>query len=645
MLGRNKRSLPSGTHASNASLRSGEIDLAGIGSTGEAELRLARLLTMIAAAIAIFVAVGAPLAYYLLSEKAESKETAIAARLHASFITFAINNASGDWRTQVDGLIASELAPTLFPEERLVLDSVGKQVDRFGPMLTGPFIIEGDANLLNADGPLGQVVVRRSLAPLLGPTLFVALLSIALGCAIYASLRLLPLRALRRTIVALNRTEALARQQAEENLKIVFENAADGIVVAQPDGTILSCNPSTSKLLGLSEDRLKGQRLQRIFGVPINVQTTSRDLSLQFEVNFCTSEGIERSIEVTMSESSPMGQSQRIAILRDVTERRQAAQRLTQLANFDSLTGLPNRSRFRERLRQAIDRRNQEPTLSALMFLDLDRFKTINDSLGHDFGDQLLQRVAQRLRACLRPIDYAATTHLPDSESFGVYHLGGDEFTVLVESLPDLEAARAVAKRILGVLEEPLQIGIHEMFISVSIGIALIDTEDIDLDVLIKRADLAMYRSKSLGRNTFTFFTEDLNEVVSKLHAMETGLRNALDRDEFRIVYQPKLELSTGTVSGVEALLRWDGPLGAIGPDQFIPVLEETGLIVPVGIWVLRQACSQLMLWKSQGIENISMAVNLSARQFRQHDLMDQIEAIIKETKIPRGALMDRKNG
>ena len=340
-----------------------------------------------------------------------------------------------------------------------------------------------------------------------------------------------------------------------------------------------------------------------------------------------------------MSESHASGKSRRIAILRDITERHQAQERLTHMANYDSLTGLPNRSLFRSRLEATIARCKSRRQMAALMYLDLDRFKTINDSLGHDFGDQLLKLVSTALNKCLRQSDFI--THYSNREDdVGVYRLGGDEFTVLVENLPNLMVTEEIAKRILAALSEPFQVGVHQLFISVSIGITIMPKYSDDLDVLIKQADLAMYRSKSSGRDTYTFFSKDLEDVVSEQHELQTCLRYALERNEFSIVYQPKADLKTGTVCGVEALLRWNRP-GAdpVGPDKFIPILEETGLIVPVGMWVMREACLQLMRWRAEGMNNLTMAVNLSARQFRQHDLLKEIQQIIYETGVPQGFL------
>jgi diguanylate cyclase len=290
-----------------------------------------------------------------------------------------------------------------------------------------------------------------------------------------------------------------------------------------------------------------------------------------------------------------------------------------------------------------MDQADEKTQTFALMFLDLDRFKTINDSLGHEFGDRLLQLVASELASCLRENDFV-TRYTDHANDVGVYRLGGDEFTVLIENMPNREAIESIANRILNTLSQPFQVGIHQLFISASIGITVYPQSEthVELETLIKQADLAMYQSKANGRNTFSFFTNELQLIAKEQHSLETNLRHALDRNEYKLVYQPKANLITGQIVGVEALLRWCPSGGReIGPDKFIPILEESGLIVPVGMWVMRTACEQLEKWKAAdaGLNDLTMAVNLSARQFRQADLISQVAKILEETNVASGKL------
>lgn len=326
-----------------------------------------------------------------------------------------------------------------------------------------------------------------------------------------------------------------------------------------------------------------------------------------------------------------LSENLREAHRREIQERQANEEQLTRLASYDGLTGLPNRSLFRDRLQQAIARSRRSSRPLALMFLDIDRFKVINDSLGHDVGDQLLVAMSRVLGECLRDSDslVRGTEVVSGSE---VFRLGGDEFMVLAEDVNGIAAA-AMARRILGALARPVVVDGNELFITASIGITLTGNNAVDLDGLIKQADMAMYRSKELGRDTFCFYEERMDLEATHRHELEVNLRQALDRGEFRLHYQPKAELHTGRVVGVEALLRWQPP-GAplVAPDRFIAVLEETGLIVPVGAWVFREACRQMVAWQRAGMRALQVAVNVSARQLRDPGLVQDITRVLAET-------------
>jgi diguanylate cyclase (GGDEF)-like protein len=317
---------------------------------------------------------------------------------------------------------------------------------------------------------------------------------------------------------------------------------------------------------------------------------------------------------------------------REISERSTSEERLTRMANYDGLTGLPNRTLFRDRLQRAIKRSRRSLRPLALMFLDIDRFKHINDSLGHEVGDQLLVEVSKVLTACLRGSDSIARDG-PPAQAEEVFRLGGDEFMILAEDVAGTEVVADIARRILSVLARQFNVGEHELFISASIGITMLCDANVDLDGLVKQADMAMYRSKELGRDTYCFFDDKMNQAASERHRLEVCLRHALERGEFQLHYQPKADMQTGRVTGVEALLRWK-PEGEpmVGPDRFITVLEETGLIVPVGAWVFSQACGQVMKWQRAGMRPLQLAVNVSARQFHHHDLVAQIADVLDET-------------
>jgi diguanylate cyclase (GGDEF)-like protein/PAS domain S-box-containing protein len=315
-----------------------------------------------------------------------------------------------------------------------------------------------------------------------------------------------------------------------------------------------------------------------------------------------------------------------VSVMREATERKQAEEQLRRNAFHDSLTGLPNRLMFMERLAQTVDYIQQDPGFQfALLFLDLDRFKVINDSLGHLIGDQLLVAIARRLESCLHRSDLVA-------------RLGGDEFTILLEDIHDVGEATKVADRIHRALAQPFNLSGHEVFTSVSIGIAMSSSMDLTrAEDLLRGADIAMYRAKAQGKSCHEVFTNEMHQNVVMLMEMENDLRRAIERQEFRLFYQPIVSLSSGRVAGFEALVRWYHPeKGYIAPGEFIALAEETGLIIPLGHWVLHEACTQLRNWQVKFSHHLplSVSVNLSSRQFTQPNLPEQIGAILESTRL-----------
>ncbi|MDT7042189.1 EAL domain-containing protein [Candidatus Nitronereus thalassa] len=305
-------------------------------------------------------------------------------------------------------------------------------------------------------------------------------------------------------------------------------------------------------------------------------------------------------------------------------ERKRAEERMAYLAQYDSLTGLANRSLFKELLSLALARAERNGKHVALMFLDLDRFKVINDSLGHDGGDQVLKVIAERLRSRMRKSDTVA-------------RLGGDEFTVILEDIGTVQDASNVAQELLQIVAQPVMVQDQELFVTPSIGIAIYPQYGKDPETLIKNADMAMYRAKRQGRNAYRFYTTTMesNGKASQHLAMETRLRHALDREEFLLHYQPLIDMKSGRVISLEALLRWCHPeRGIILPDEFIPMAEENGMIVPIGEWVLSTACRQNKEWQESGLPLTSVSVNLSARQFRQKLFVGKVASILAESRL-----------
>ncbi len=303
-------------------------------------------------------------------------------------------------------------------------------------------------------------------------------------------------------------------------------------------------------------------------------------------------------------------------------QRRLAEDQLRFIATHDPLTELPNRAMFNERLRHALHQGVRYNRGLAVMFIDIDRFKVVNDSLGHGAGDRLLQTCAKRLTECLRESDIVA-------------RLGGDEFVVMIENFTGPRDAIAVAQKILQDLAKPFFVDGQEFLMSASIGISTFPDDGADVETLVKNADIAMYRAKDQGRNNYQFYSAQMNKHTFERLAMESSLRRAVERNEFLLHYQPKLDLRTGAIAGVEALIRWKHPdWGMVSPAQFIPLAEETGLIVQIGEWVLKTACEQSRQWRDQGIPGVRVAVNLSARQFAQKSLLQDVARIIAESGL-----------
>jgi diguanylate cyclase (GGDEF)-like protein len=318
------------------------------------------------------------------------------------------------------------------------------------------------------------------------------------------------------------------------------------------------------------------------------------------------------------------------AIIQNISERVMYEKRLARLAYYDSLTGLPNRRLFHERLGRALTRAKRNEKLVAILFLDLDHFKDINDTLGHHIGDLLLQETAKRLTALIREDDTVA-------------RLGGDEFTVVLENISVVTEAEAVANKILQALSQPLLLGTEEIYVTASIGITYYPLDDSEIEKLIMNADGAMYQAKAHGRNTFEVYTAKLRTEAAQRLAMDIALRKAISatdfllhyQPEFILHYQPEIDQYTGEVVSVEALVRWQHPeLGLLGPDSFIPLSEETGLIDAIGEWVLRAACKPATSWRAAGLPTFNVAVNVSALQLQNRDFVDMVAKILEETGL-----------
>ncbi|NIR50566.1 EAL domain-containing protein, partial [candidate division KSB1 bacterium] len=309
-------------------------------------------------------------------------------------------------------------------------------------------------------------------------------------------------------------------------------------------------------------------------------------------------------------------------ICRDISARKKAQEQLYFMAHHDQLTSLPNRLFFADRLRQAQAMAKRQKGLCGILYLDLDRFKIINDTLGHAIGDILLQEVAKRLRSCVREVDTVA-------------RIGGDEFSIVLVNLTNAVDAESVAGKILKALAKPVQADEHELFITTSIGISLYPSHDDDAESLLKKADAAMYQAKALGRNNYQVYDPAMDLDTERRMSLENGLRRAIEHDEFRIFYQPKIDAKSEKITALEALIRWEHPeMGTLSPAEFIALAEETGLIIPIGEWVLRRACEDNKRWQDEGLDKVRVAVNLSGYQLQARNFVESVDAILEETGL-----------
>jgi diguanylate cyclase (GGDEF)-like protein len=314
-------------------------------------------------------------------------------------------------------------------------------------------------------------------------------------------------------------------------------------------------------------------------------------------------------------------------VARDISERKRAEEIINFQLYHDLLTNLPNRALFRDRLNLAISQARRQDTQLAVMFLDMDRFKVINDSLGHLAGDQLLQAVAGRLTTCLRDSDTLA-------------RVGGDEFNLLIPDITGREDAVMIVSKIFDQLKQPVELEGHEVFVSFSIGIALFPQDGASMEVLVKNADMAMYHTKSHGKNGYEFFSDNMKGLFQQQLSMENGIRRALEENQFELFYQPQVEVNSGRVCGLEALLRWHHPeRGLMLPDDFVPLSEESQLIIRIGNWVLEAACSELKKWIKTGLDDIILAVNISAAQLQQQGFVKGILEALKRHGVPGNRL------
>jgi diguanylate cyclase (GGDEF)-like protein/PAS domain S-box-containing protein len=416
----------------------------------------------------------------------------------------------------------------------------------------------------------------------------------------------------------------------------VLDSALEAVAVLDQDGRIQTVNPTFSFITGYSAEEARDRSPEFLYTPGRNGPDCFKRIwkRLQAEGRWSgeiwsrRKDGEIHPQWLTLNAVREAGAARYVALFQDLSEAKRTEARLRYLSQYDMLTGLPNRALLKDRLEQAMARAKRNGTAVGLLCVDVDNFKTVNESLGHGVGDQILQGLAERLESCLRQED---TVSRP----------GGDEFALVLGDVAKLDAAQAVALRVQQALAEPFMAEGHELYVSVSMGLSIYPNDTLDAETLLKNAEMAMYRAKEQGRGSYRMFTVNMNQRVNRRLEVESLLRKAIENKEFRVHYQPRVELASGRVLGAEALVRWQRPgVGLVPPAEFIPLAEETGLIVPIGEWVLLKACRQAQIWRQSGHDDLCISVNISARQLLwQHDVVMMVESSLVSSGLPSRAL------
>lgn len=591
---------------------------------------ISRMTTMLAGLMAIAITITVPAGYFAVSYQ---------------YVLGSLDAQAGTSAESISRLVMSNPTMWIYEKERLseLLDRHPHdrmhQVKRIHD-LSGTIVAESQNSVkiktpmvtrrqpvYDATSVVATIEVARSLAPLLWKTAIVSFLSMLAGLLVFSILRILPLRAVKRAYHSL--------EESERKCRSLYETMNEGVALLRINYDdygvpstfcIEDVNHACQELLNLSQEALVGKDGTEIFGArvadyfPEILRAASTGEAFSFDIERPQQNQL---LHVAVFFPKP---GTFAFLLEDVTQRKVTEEQIRRLAYYDSLTGLPNRSLLLDRLNQAVTKAMREQSKVALLFLDLDRFKVINDTLGHAQGDQLLVQVSKRLRQVLRSSDTLA-------------RIGGDEFVIIISyQLQDINIAH-LAQHLIDSITAAYEINGRDVYTSASIGIAVFPEDGADCDSLLRCADMAMYAAKDGGRRSFHFYSEEMNRKAHARLELETNLRHALEKDEFFLEYQPIINASNGEFIGAEALLRWESATGRIMPDMFIPVAEESGFILPLGEWVLRTACRKIKEWREAGLPDFRISVNVSGRQFCQHNFTETVCAIIKETGVDPSCL------
>lgn len=598
--------------------------------------------------VALTTAISGPAGYLFVGYMNQARIVAVSAQHNAEKFSRYIASNPEVWKREPSRLLEMfDLAPYGHdPMHQRVVDAGGVTVINDGKSASWPTLTRVET-IRVAGEEVAWLEMQLSLRPLLGEVGLVALFAFALGFAVYFAVRVLPMKALDRAFGELEASNnafaslngELARQNAllqqrEEELKLknmrfdaALNHMSQGLCMFDGEKRLVVANQRYARMYGLDDDLVRPgtafadiikHRIDNGVYAGAHPEDYIRE-RLAAVVEGKASTKIQELTDgrVVAIAHRPIADGGWVATHEDITERRQIQDRIAHMAHHDALTDLANRVLLKERMEHALSSVRRGENL-AVLCLDLDRFKCINDSLGHPVGDELLKGVADRLRGCVRECDTIA-------------RLGGDEFAILQSSKDQPRDATVLAHRICQVIAAPFELNDHQVVVDASIGIAVAPGDGDDADQLLKNADLALYRAKGEGRSTYRFFEPEMDARMKERRTLETDLRRALTQGEFELYYQPLVNLEHNQVSGFEALLRWHHPTrGMVSPADFIPIAEEIGLIIPLGEWVLRQACAEAAQWP----DDIKVAVNLSPNQFKSKNLVQIVVSALASSGL-----------
>jgi diguanylate cyclase (GGDEF)-like protein/PAS domain S-box-containing protein len=595
------------------------------------QVSLRRLVGTIGLSVAITTAVVVPFGFFYQSYAGTTGKLTFLSRLNAARVAQYIYSHSELWQYQRLHLIELIQLPESNgqPLRQIIYDKAGHLVLEEGEPPAAP-VASRSAPIVVVGATVGRLIVQESLRESIYQTALVGLLSSLLGLAAYFALRIFPLRVLDQTLGALHETEASLRAQ-NARFDAALTNMSQGLCLFGADGALVIFNKQFAEIYGLSAEEIRhGMTAHQLMALAFARKSADANLeeSLALQqygarerktVNALQRLTDGRSISISQR-STPDGGL--VVTFEDITERLSAQKRIEHLAQYDALTDLPNRVTFYERIETMLNLLQRSDTI-AVFSLDLDHFKSVNDTLGHPVGDLLLKAAAGRMQGCIRSEDFVA-------------RLGGDEFAIVQAPSSQPADVTALARRLIEVIGAPYDLEGHQVVVGASIGIAISPGDGKQPDVLMKNADLALYRAKADGGGVYRFFETEMDARMQARRVLELDLRKAVVNGEFELYYQPIINVKTKQITNCEALIRWHHPKrGMVPPMEFIPVAEETGLIVQIGEWVLRQACMEAVRWPKE----IVVSVNVSPVQFKSHNMVPAVVDALKSSGLAAGRL------